>query len=159
MAILISMPIIGPDPNCIDLTKRDSGLPISLLIVVAVALVDIDGRVLLQQRPYGKSMAGLWELPGGKLVEGESPEVALIRELKEELGIDITGSCLAPLTFASHHYVDFQLLMPVYACRIWGGTPMGKEGQALKWVRPVNMNELPMPPADLPLVPLLRDFL
>ncbi len=153
------MPIIGPDPNSMDAAKRDAQDSLTLLIVAAVALVDIDGRVLLQQRPYGKSMGGLWELPGGKLMAGESPESALIRELKEELGIDVTTSCLAPLTFASHHYADFQLLMPVYACRIWEGTPIGKEGQALKWVRPVNMNELSMPPADLPLVPLLRDFL
>ena len=113
----------------------------------------------LQQRPQGKSMAGLWELPGGKMAEGESPEAALIRELKEELGIDATKGCLAPLTFASHRYENFQLLMPVYACRVWKGIPSGKEGQALKWVRPVKMTKLPMPPADLPLIPLLRDFL
>ena len=104
-------------------------------------------------------MAGLWELPGGKVHDGESPEAALIRELKEELDIDVTRSCLAPLTFASHRYDDFQLLMPVYACRVWKGTPQGREGQALKWVRPVKMTELPMPPADLPLIALLRDFL
>ena len=111
MATLISMPIIGPDPSRTDTAKCTPGDLIPLLIVVAVALVDIEQRVLLQQRPHGKSMAGLWELPGGKLVEGESPELALIRELKEELGIDVTRSCLAPLTFASHSYVDFQLLM------------------------------------------------
>ncbi|MBT6094386.1 MAG: (deoxy)nucleoside triphosphate pyrophosphohydrolase [Rhodospirillaceae bacterium] len=130
-----------------------------VVLVAAVAMVDVDNRVLLQQRPEGKSMAGLWELPGGKLMAGESPEAALVRELNEELGIDITRSCLAPLTFASHRYDDFQLLMPVYACRVWKGTPTGLEGQTLKWVRPVDMTALPMPPADLPLIPLLRDFL
>jgi 8-oxo-dGTP diphosphatase len=153
------MPITGPDPGCYDAAERaeDGALPV--VLVAAVAMVDVDNRVLLQQRPEGKSMAGLWELPGGKLMAGESPEAALVRELNEELGIDITRSCLAPLTFASHRYDDFQLLMPVYACRVWKGTPTGLEGQTLKWVRPVDMTALPMPPADLPLIPLLRDFL
>jgi 8-oxo-dGTP diphosphatase len=153
------MPITGPDPGCYDATERAEASTLPVVLVVAVAMVDVDNRVLLQQRPEGKSMAGLWELPGGKLNDGESPEAALVRELKEELGIDVTRSCLAPLTFASHRYEDFQLLMPVYACRVWKGTPTGREGQALKWVRPVKMTELPMPPADLPLIPLLRDFL
>jgi len=153
------MPITGPDPGCYDATERAEASTLPVVLVVAVAMVDVDNRVLLQQRPEGKSMAGLWELPGGKLNDGESPEAALVRELKEELGIDVTRSCLAPLTFASHRYEDFQLLMPVYACRVWKGTPTGREGQALKWVRPVKMTELSMPPADLPLIPLLRDFL
>jgi len=153
------MPITGPDPGCYDATERAEASTLPVVLVVAVAMVDVDNRVLLQQRPEGKSMAGLWELPGGKLNDGESPEAALVRELKEELGIDVTRSCLAPLTFASHRYEDFQLLMPVYACRVWKGTPTGREGQALKWVRPVKMTELPMPPADLPLIPLIRDFL
>ena len=153
------MPITGPEPGCYDAAERAEAGTLPVVLVVAVAMVDVDNRVLLQQRPEGKSMAGLWELPGGKLNDGESPEAALVRELKEELGIDVTRSCLAPLTFASHRYDDFQLLMPVYACRVWKGTPSGREGQALKWVRPVKMSELPMPPADLPLIPLLRDFL
>ena len=153
------MPIIGPDPGCLNAVDFEESEVLPVVLVVAVALVDVDNRVLLQQRPQGKSMAGLWELPGGKIVEGESPEAALIRELKEELGIDATKGCLAPLTFASHRYENFQLLMPVYACRVWKGIPSGKEGQALKWVRPVKMTEFPMPPADLPLIPLLRDFL
>jgi len=154
------MPITGPDPGCLNAFGDEYEAPaLPVVLVVAVALCDVDNRVLLQQRPEGKSMAGLWELPGGKVHDGESPEAALIRELKEELDIDVTRSCLAPLTFASHRYDDFQLLMPVYACRVWKGTPQGREGQALKWVRPVKMTELPMPPADLPLIALLRDFL
>ncbi len=153
------MPITGPDPGCynVDDGAGDAALPV--VLVVAVALVDVDNRVLLQQRPEGTHMAGLWELPGGKVADGESPEAALIRELNEELGIDVTRSCLAPLTFASHRYDDFQLLMPVYACRVWKGEPQAREAQALKWVRPVKMSELPMPPADIPLIALLRDFL
>jgi 8-oxo-dGTP diphosphatase len=129
------------------------------LLVVAAALVDVDGRVLMTQRPEGKSMAGLWEFPGGKVNVDETPEAALVRELGEELGIDVTASCLAPLTFASHSYDAFHLLMPVYACRVWGGTISPREGQAMTWVRPARMGDLPMPPADLPLVALLRDFL
>jgi 8-oxo-dGTP diphosphatase len=129
------------------------------LLVVAVALVDADGRVLIAQRPEGSRMAGLWEFPGGKVRDGETPEAALIRELNEELGIDVTDSCLAPLTFASHPYADFHLLMPLYACRVWKGEITGREGQAFKWVRPNQLRDYPMPPADIPLIALLRDFL
>ncbi len=130
-----------------------------LVLVAAVALIDRDGRVLLTRRPEGKQMAGLWEFPGGKIEPGETPEAALIRELHEELGIDTWASCLAPLTFASHSYEDFHLLMPLFACRKWEGIARGKEGQALKWV-PVNrLRDYPMPPADLPLIPILRDWL
>ena len=130
-----------------------------IILVSAVALVDVDGRVLLAQRPPGKSMAGLWEFPGGKVEPGESPEAALMRELHEELGIETWESCLAPLTFASHGYDDFHLLMPLFACRKWNGTPIPKEGQVLKWVAPRDMRDYPMPPADLPLIPILRDWL
>lgn len=130
-----------------------------ILLVAAVALVDADGRVLLARRPEGKSMAGLWEFPGGKVHGGETPEAALIRELREELAIDTVESCLAPFTFASHAYDDFHLLMPLYLCRVWRGTPVAQEGQALAWVRPVRMRDYPMPPADKPLVAMLRDFL
>ena len=129
------------------------------LLVSAVALIDVDGRVLLAQRPEGKSMAGLWEFPGGKVKPGETPESALIRELSEELGINTWKSCLAPLTFASHTYDDFHLLMPLFVCRKWEGQPVAREGQALKWVRPADMRAYPMPPADLPLIPILRDWL
>ena len=130
-----------------------------VLLVSAVALVDVDGRVLLARRPEGKSMAGLWEFPGGKVQEGESPETALIRELREELGIDVTASCLAPFTFASHAYDDFHLLMPLFVCRVWDGFVAAREGQALKWVRPLDMDTYPMPSADVPLVAMLRDLL
>ena len=130
-----------------------------IVLVAAVALIDRDARVLLAQRPEGKSMSGLWEFPGGKVEAGETPEVCLIRELHEELGIDTWESCLAPLTFASHTYEDFHLLMPLYACRKWNGTVQGREGQALKWVRPNQLRDYPMPPADLPLIPILRDWL
>lgn len=130
-----------------------------LLLVSAVALIDRDGRVLLARRPEGKSMAGLWEFPGGKVEPGERPETALIRELHEELGIDTWESCLAPLTFASHAYDDFHLLMPLFACRKWQGQPVPREGQTLKWVAPRDMRDYPMPPADLPLIPVLRDWL
>jgi 8-oxo-dGTP diphosphatase len=129
------------------------------LLVSAVALIDADGRVLLAQRPPGKSMAGLWEFPGGKVEPGETPEAALIRELHEELGIETHTSCLAPLTFASHAYPDFHLLMPLFACRRWQGTPQPREGQTLAWVRPQALRDYPMPPADLPLIPILRDWL
>jgi 8-oxo-dGTP diphosphatase len=130
-----------------------------IVLVSAVALIDVDGRVLLAQRPEGKSLAGLWEFPGGKVEAGESPEVALIRELKEELGIDTWSSCLAPLTFASHAYDDFHLLMPLFACRRWEGVPEGKEGQNLAWARVSDFSKYPMPPADVPLIPILRDWL
>ncbi len=130
-----------------------------LLLVVAVALVDADGRVLLSQRPEGKSLAGLWEFPGGKVEPGERPEPALIRELQEELGIHVEEPCLAPLTFASHAYPDFHLLMPLYICRRWTGLATGREGQALKWVRPKDLRAYPMPPADAPLIPALIDLL
>jgi len=129
------------------------------ILVSAVALIDVDGRILLAQRPEGKSMAGLWEFPGGKVEPGETPEHALIRELQEELGIDTWASCLAPLTFASHSYEDFHLLMPLFACRKWAGTPRGKEGQVLKWAYPRDLRDYPMPPADIPLIPILRDWL
>ena len=130
-----------------------------IVLVSAVALIDVDGRVLLAQRPEGKSMAGLWEFPGGKVEPGETPEAALIRELHEELDIDTWTSCLAPLTFASHSYDDFHLLMPLFACRKWDGTPRAKEGQTLKWVQPKEMKNFPMPAADVPLIPILRDWL
>ncbi len=129
------------------------------LLVSAVALIDAEGRVLLAQRPEGKSLAGLWEFPGGKVEPGETPEAALIRELKEELGIDSWKSCLAPLTFASHTYDDFHLLMPLFACRRWEGIAAPQEGQNLAWVRPQNLRDYPMPAADLPLIPILRDWL
>ena len=130
-----------------------------IVLVSAVALIDADGRVLLAQRPEGKSMAGLWEFPGGKVEAGETPEAALIRELKEELGINTWQSCLAPLTFASHAYPDFHLLMPLFACRKWQGNATPREGQTLAWVRPAALRDYPMPPADLPLIPILRDWL
>ena len=130
-----------------------------LVLVAAAALVDVDGRVLLAQRPPGKSMAGLWEFPGGKVNPGETPEAALIRELTEELGVDVTASCLAPFTFASYSYPDFHLLMPLYVCRKWSGIPVAREGQQLAWVRPARLGDYPMPPADKPLVAMLRDLL
>ena len=130
-----------------------------LLLVAAAALVDIDGRVLVQQRPEGKAMAGLWEFPGGKVEAGESLEQSLIRELREELDIDVTEACLAPFTFASHAYEDFRLLMPLFVCRVWQGTLRPREGQAIEWLRPMRMADLAMPPADRPLVAMLRDFL
>ncbi|MFN3211221.1 MAG: (deoxy)nucleoside triphosphate pyrophosphohydrolase [Roseovarius sp.] len=128
------------------------------VLVSAVALIDVDGRILLAQRPKGKSMAGLWEFPGGKVEPGETPEVALIRELEEELGINTWESCLAPLTFASHS-LTLHLLMPLFACRKWDGTPRSRENQTLKWVRPNALRDYPMPPADVPLIPILRDWL
>jgi 8-oxo-dGTP diphosphatase len=129
------------------------------VLVSAVALIDADGRVLLAERPAGKALAGLWEFPGGKVEPGETPEAALIRELREELGIDTWKSCLAPLTFASHSYEDFHLLMPLFACRRWQGTPTPHEGQRLAWIRARDLKDYPMPPADLPLIPILRDWL
>jgi 8-oxo-dGTP diphosphatase len=133
--------------------------PLPVVLVVAVALVDADGRVLLAQRPAGKAMAGLWEFPGGKVQPDEAPEAALIRELKEELGIDVSEACLAPLTFASHRYERFHLLMPLYVCRRWSGTVSAREGQGLAWVRPQKLDQYAMPPADKPLVAMLRDLL
>lgn len=130
-----------------------------ILLVAACALIDADGRVLLARRPEGKPLAGLWEFPGGKMHAGETPEAALIRELHEELGIDVAEACLAPFAFASHGYEAFHLLMPLYLCRRWRGTVTGREGQALAWVRPEKLASYPMPPADVPLVALLRDFL
>lgn len=130
-----------------------------IILVSAVALIDLDGRILLAQRPEGKSMAGLWEFPGGKVEVGETPEDALVRELHEELGIETWSSCLAPLTFASHSYDDFHLLMPLFACRKWDGIVQGKEGQKLAWVHAKELNKYPMPPADIPIIPILRDWL
>ena len=130
-----------------------------IVLVAAVALVDADGRVLLARRPEGKSMAGLWEFPGGKVEPGERPEETLIRELHEELGIEVKEACLAPLTFASHGYENFHLLMPLWVCRRWTGTVVGREGQELSWVRPQRLREFPMPPADEPIIPHLLDLL
>ena len=130
-----------------------------IVLVAAVALVDADGRVLIARRPEGKPMAGLWEFPGGKVEAGERPETALLRELKEELGIDVSEACLAPLTFASHSYADFHLLMPLYVCRRWQGTVTAREGQELAWVKPLKLRDYQMPPADLPLIPHLIDLL
>jgi 8-oxo-dGTP diphosphatase len=132
---------------------------VKIVLVSAVALIDVDSRVLIARRPEGKSMAGLWEFPGGKVEPDETPEAALIRELQEELGIDTWESCLAPLAFASHSYEDFHLLMPLFACRKWEGTPMSREKQALKWVRTSKLRDFPMPPADIPLIPILRDWI
>ncbi|WP_414675619.1 (deoxy)nucleoside triphosphate pyrophosphohydrolase [Magnetovibrio sp.] len=143
--------------NATDWFAREAAKP--KLLVTAVALIDTDGRVLMAQRPAGKSMAGLWEFPGGKVHDDETPETALVRELKEELGIDISESCLAPFTFASHAYESFHLMMPLYLCRTWKGTITPMEGQQLKWVKPVRLNQLPMPPADIPLVAMLMDYL
>ena len=133
--------------------------PTKVVWVVAVALVDMDGRVLLAQRPEGKMLAGMWEFPGGKIKEGETAEYALIREIKEELNVDISASCLAPFTFVSHSYEQFHLQMLLYLCRKWGGIPTPQEGQQLIWRRAKEMNDLPMPPADKPLVAMLQDFL
>ena len=130
-----------------------------VVLVSVVALLDKDNRVLLAQRPKGKSMEGLWEFPGGKVEPGESPEGALVRELHEELGIETWNSCLAPLTFASHSYDDFHLLMPLFACRKWNGIVSPREGQALAWVHAEKLKDYPMPAADIPLIPILRDWL
>ena len=138
-------------------TGADAPLPV--VLVVAVALVDVDGRVLLAQRPPGKAMTGLWEFPCRNVQQEEAPEAALIRELKEELGIDVTEACLAPLTFASHRYETFHLLMPLYVCRRWQGSVTAREGQSLAWVRPHKLDHYAMPPADKPLVAMLRDLL
>jgi 8-oxo-dGTP diphosphatase len=132
---------------------------VKLVLVSACALVDPDGRILIAQRPSGKAMAGLWEFPGGKVEAGERPEDTLIRELREELSIEVKEPCLAPFAFASHSYTDFHLLMPLYLCRRWEGTAQPLEHAALKWVRPKDLSSYPMPPADLPLIPMLRDLL
>jgi 8-oxo-dGTP diphosphatase len=132
---------------------------VRLLLVVAAALIDTDGRVLIAQRPKGKALEGLWEFPGGKIDEGERPEDALIRELREELGVTVKEACLAPLTFASHSYDAFHLLMPLYVCRKWEGFVRPLDGQTLKWVRPKGLRSYPMPPADAPLIPHLEDLL
>ncbi|WP_201463402.1 (deoxy)nucleoside triphosphate pyrophosphohydrolase [Brevundimonas aurantiaca] len=133
--------------------------PLPTVLVVAVALIDVDGRVLIAKRPEGKTLAGLWEFPGGKVEPGERPEAALIRELREELGIEVSESCLAPFVFASHAYDSFHLLMPLYLCRRWDGVVAAREHAALAWVRPNQLSDYPMPPADEPLVAWLRDLL
>lgn len=133
--------------------------PLPTVLVVAVALIDVDGRVLIAKRPEGKTLAGLWEFPGGKVEPGERPEAALIRELREELGIEVSESCLAPFVFASHAYDSFHLLMPLYLCRRWNGVVAAREHDALAWVRPDRLSDYPMPPADEPLVAWLRDLL
>ncbi|MDB5397104.1 MAG: nudG [Rhodospirillales bacterium] len=137
----------------------DQDVTMPILLVAAVALVDPDGRVLLAQRPPGKHLAGLWEFPGGKVHQGETPEAALIRELREELGVETDAKCLAPFTFASHSYPDFHLLMPLYVCRVWQGIARPCEGQKLAWVRVGQLADYAMPPADIPLVAMLRDLL
>ena len=144
--------------GCWDETERTPGDK-PVVFVVAVALIDVDGRILLAQRPPGKKMAGLWEFPGGKVDVGETPETALVRELREELDIDTRRSCLAPLTFASHAYDDFHLLMPLYACRRWQGEVTKREHAELAWVRPVRLGDYPMPPADAPLVAMIQDII
>lgn len=145
--------------SCIDVTLPPPPKPAKLVLVVAVALLDADGRVLIAQRPAGKEMAGLWEFPGGKVNDLETPEMALCRELREELNIETSPSCLYPLTFASHAYEKFHLLMPLYVCRMWRGTPQSAEGQKLQWVRIHQLDEFEMPPADVPLIAALRDKL
>jgi 8-oxo-dGTP diphosphatase len=145
MGIFPSMPITDPDKP--------------IVLVAAAALIDVDGRVLVAQRPEGKTMAGLWEFPGGKVDDGETPEAALVRELGEELGITVCETCLSPLTFASHGYADFHLLMPLYQCRVWEGIPKPMEGQEIRWHHPNALARLAMPPADVPLVQMLMDVL
>ncbi len=142
-------PVMDPSPPAVR----------PILFVVAAALIDADNRVLIAERPAGKSLAGLWEFPGGKLGLGETPEEALVRELKEELDIEVCLDCLAPFTFASHTYETFHLMMPLYLCRNWDGEITPREGQRVKWVRPSKLTGYPMPPADLPLIPFLRDLL
>ena len=150
--------LVDEDDLCPGADQRHvTGLPI--VLVAAVALIDVDGRVLIAERPAGKSMAGLWEFPGGKVETGETPEQALVRELAEELSIDVTTSCLAPFTFASHAYEKFHLLMPLYLCRRWKGILHAAEGQRVKWVYPKDLRNYPMPPADVPLVAMLTDFI
>ena len=150
---------MGPASDVPHAEERLQGASRSIVLVAAVALIDADGRVLLAERPEGKHLAGFWEFPGGKVHDGETPEAALIRELAEELGIDVEESCLAPYTFASHAYPEFHLLMPLYVCRKWRGIVTGREGQRLKWVRPSQLTDYRMPPADKPLVAMLRGLL
>lgn len=142
-----------------DAWAADRAARSRIVLVVAAALVDLDGRVLLARRPEGKPMAGLWEFPGGKVHDGETPEAALVRELHEELGVDVRHACLAPLTFASHAYPDFHLLMPVFVVRSWSGRITPREGQETAWVRAARLRDYPMPAADLPLIPALQDLL
>jgi 8-oxo-dGTP diphosphatase len=153
------MPTTEAEPGCWGAAEGAVESPRELLLVAAVALIDADGRVLLARRPAGKAMAGLWEFPGGKLLPGETPEQALVRELHEELGVDTRRSCLAPIGFASHAYEAFHLLMPLYVCRVWRGQSEPREGQELAWVRPTRLGDFEMPPADAPLVAQLRDLL
>jgi len=154
------MPTTEADPGgCWGAAESRTAPAREVLLVAAVALIDADGRVLLARRPAGKAMAGLWEFPGGKLHDGETPEQALVRELHEELGVDTRQSCLAPIGFASHAYADFHLLMPLYVCRVWHGDPEPREGQEIAWVRPSRLGDYAMPPADAPLVAQLRDLL
>ena len=153
------MPITAPDPACFGNEPCSKQGLIEIKLVAAAVLVDTDNRVLLARRPKGKDMGGLWEFPGGKIKEGESPERAVIRELKEELDIDVTASCLAPITFASHRYNEFHLLMPLFACRVWKGNLGPMENQELKWVKPNRLVDYPMPPADFPIIAVIRDLL
>jgi len=145
--------------TCIDVTIPPLAPNRPLLLVAAAALIDSEGRILLAQRPEGKNMAGLWEFPGGKVDKDETPEAALVRELKEELGVQTSTGCLWPLSFASYGYPDFHLLMPVFACRVWQGDPHGKEGQELVWVTKDQLKDYPMPPADIALVQILWELL
>lgn len=145
--------------GCWDAGGSGPGATLPIVLVAAAALVDPDGRVLIARRPPGKAMAGLWEFPGGKVHDGETPEAALVRELQEEIGIDTRQSCLAPIAFASHSYDDFHLLMPLFVCRVWKGNPAPREGQELTWVRTARLGDYPMPAADIPLVAILRDIL
>ena len=156
MAATAASPRPNPSPQA---GEGREGAARPIVLVAAVALIDADGRVLLAERPAGKHLAGLWEFPGGKVQPGETPEVALIRELAEELGIDVEASCLAPFTFASYAYPDFHLLMPLYVCRKWSGIVTAREGQRLAWVRPTRLGDYAMPPADKPLIAMLRDLL
>ena len=152
--------VAAGEPGCLSIETRRPERPLPLVLVASVALIDVDGRVLLQQRPGHKSWPGWWEFPGGKLHAGETPEAAVVRELHEELSVDITESCLAPFTFTSYAYDDFHLLMTLHLCRVWRGEPAAREGQTLRWMRPLDLCRLPqLLPADAPLVAMLRDWL
>ena len=153
------MPIIGPDLKSLEVETRRKPESLPSVFVSAIALIDVDGRVLISKRPDGKTMAGQWEFPGGKVENTETPEEALIREIREELGLDITESCLAPLSFASHTYADFHLLIVLFVCRVWKGIPEPREGQEIRWVKPMRLGDYAMPPADINLVSMLQDFL